>query len=187
MNQGANRKMKRNLKSSGGFSLLETLFAIIIFMVGIMALAAVLSAGIAYMNSSQQDFIAQQKATETVESIFTARDSGTLSFPSIQNVGNGVGIFLNGPLPLCDAGPDGIVGTADDNCALPDSIVAPGPDGILGTPDDIIIPLTNFRRTIVIANVPGNPALRTITVTVNYTVGRFNRQYTLNTLISAVF
>lgn len=167
--------------------MIETLFAIIIFMVAIMSLAAVLSAGVAYMNSAQQDFIAQQKATETVESIFTARDSGLLSFPSIQNVGNGPGIFLNGPLELCDPGPDGIVGTADDNCAIPDSIVAPGPDGILGTADDVVIPLTNLRRTIVIANVPGNPSLRTITVTITYTVGRFNRQYTLNTLISAVF
>jgi type II secretory pathway pseudopilin PulG len=180
-------RMNRDRNSSCGFSLIETLFAIIIFMVGIASLGAVLAAGIAYMNSSQQDFIAQQKATETVESIFTARDSGLLSFPSIQNVGNGAGIFLNGPLQLCDAGPDGIVGTADDNCALPDSIVAPGPDGILGTADDIIIPLSNFRRTIVITNVPGNPALRNISVTITYTAGRLNRQYTLNTLISAVF
>jgi hypothetical protein len=94
---------------------------------------------------------------------------------------------LNGPLELCDPGPDGIVGTADDNCAIPDAIVAPGPDGILGTPDDIITPLTNFRRTIVITNVPGNTALRSISVTITYTVGRFTRQYSTSTLISAAF
>jgi type II secretory pathway pseudopilin PulG len=180
-------QMEPKRHSTNGFTLIETLFSIIIFMVGILSLGAVLSAGIAYMNTSQQDFIAQQKATESVESIFTARDSGTLSFPSIQNVGNGAGIFLNGPAQLCDAGPDGIVGTADDNCAIPDAIVAPGPDGILGTADDIRTPLTNFRRTIVITNVPGNPALRTITVTINYTQGRLNRQYQVSTLISAVF
>lgn len=182
-----NNTQKRPRKNNAGFSLLETLFAIIILMIGVLSLGVVLSAGIAYMSASQQDFIAQQKATETVESIFTARDSGTLTFPSIQNVGNGTGIFLNGPLPLCDPGPDGIVGTADDNCALPDEIVAPGPDGILGTADDIKIPLSNFTRTITITNIPGNTSLRNINVTINYTAGRFNRQYTLNTLISAVF
>jgi type II secretory pathway pseudopilin PulG len=181
------KQMKRQCRGSAGFSLIETMFAIIVLAVGVLSLGAVLSAGIAYMNSSEQSFIAQQKATETIESIFTARDSGTLSFPSIQNVGNGAGIFLNGALELCDPGPDGIVGTADDNCAIPDAIVAPGPDGILGTADDIITPLTNFRRTIVITNVPGNTALRTITVTINYTVGRFNRQYSTSTLISAAF
>jgi type II secretory pathway pseudopilin PulG len=178
---------KQVRRGNRGFSLIETMFAIIVLMVGILSLAAVLGAGIAYMNSSQQSFLAQQKATETVESIFTARDSGTLSFPSIQNVGNGAGIFLNGPLPLCDPGPDGIVGTADDNCAIPDEIVAPGPDGILGTADDIHTPLSNFTRTIVITNVPGNTALRTITVTINYTVGKFQRSYSTSTLISAAF
>jgi type II secretory pathway pseudopilin PulG len=187
MSEGTQMRSKRHPHGNLGFSLIETMFAIVLLMVGVLSLGLVLSAGISYMNTSKQDFIAQQKAQETVESIFAARDTGVLAFPSIQNVGNGPGIFVNGALPLCDPGPDGIVGTADDDCTKPDSIVAPGPDGILGTADDVITPLGNFTRTVVIANVAGNSSLREITVTVSYRTGRVTRSYTANTLISAVF
>jgi hypothetical protein len=77
------------------------------------------------------------------------------------------------------------VGTADDNCAILDSIVTPGPDGKLGTADDVLIGLTNFTRTIAITSIPGTAEVRQITVTINYTAGRFNRSYTLTTNISA--
>lgn len=172
---------------NAGFSLLETLIAILVLSFGVLSLAAMLGAGIAYMNSSQSDFIAQQKASEAVESIFTARDSGALAWPAIQNAVNG-GIFLNGPLPLLDPGPDGIVGTADDNALKPDCILSPGPDGVLGDADDVCVPLQNFTRTIAITpNVNGNPNLRQITVTMNYRVGQFTRQYQLVTFISSSF
>jgi hypothetical protein len=104
------------------------------------------------------------------------------------NIGSAIcpnGIFTAAPTPLCDPGADGIVGTADDNCALPDSIVTPGPDGKLGTPDDVNIPLSNFTRTITITAIPGTTEVRQITVTITYTAGGFNRTYTLSTNISA--
>jgi len=154
---------------------------------GVLSLAAVLASGIAYMNSSQSDFIAQQKASEAVESIFTARDSGALLFAQIQNVSN-LGIFSDGPQKLCDPGLDGIVGTGDDDCTKPDCIQTPGPDGILGTADDVCMPLSTFTRTIAITtNVGGDANLRQITVTMNYTSGRFARQYQVVTYISATF
>jgi hypothetical protein len=104
------------------------------------------------------------------------------------NIGSAIcpaGIFTATPTQLCDPGPDGIVGTADDNCALPDSIVTPGPDGKLGTADDVSIALSNFTRTITITAIPGTTEVRQITVTINYTAGGFNRAYTLTTNISA--
>jgi hypothetical protein len=60
----------------------------------------------------------------------------------------------------------------------------------LGTADDVLIPLSKMQRTIVIAPVfdaAGNiePNVRTITVTMNYTVGRLIRTYTLVSYISA--
>jgi Tfp pilus assembly protein PilV len=72
------KQMKRQCVGSAGFSLIETMFAIIVLAVGVLCVGAVLSAGIAYMNSSEQSLIPQQKATQTIESIFTPRDSGTL-------------------------------------------------------------------------------------------------------------
>lgn len=174
-------------RTETGFSLMEVMFAILVLSFGVLSLAAVLASGIAYMTSSQSDFLAQQKAGEAIESIFTARDSGALLFSQIQNVSTG-GIFQDGPQQLCDPGPDGIVGTTDDNCALPDCIQTPGPDGILGTADDVCMPLSTFTRTIAITtSEAGNPNLRQITVTMNYAAGRFQRQYQVVTYISASF
>lgn len=167
-----------------GFTLLETMIALVVLGVGILSLAATFAAGVAYMNSSQNDFIAQQKAQEAVESIFTARDSNAIPFASIANTSNG-GIFQTGPMPLCDPGPDGIVGTLDDNCGIIDSIDTPGPDGVLGTGDDVLIPLSEFRRTITIA--PISPGLNSITVTMDYNVGNLKKTYQLVTYISSAF
>ena len=173
-------------KQEQGFTLIETMIAICVLAFGVLALAATFANGITYMVSSQDDFIAQQKAQEAVESIFTARDSSSVPFSSIANTTNG-GIFKVGPTPLCDPGPDGIVGTLDDNCSANaiDCIETPGPDGILGTADDVCIPLTNFTRTIAIT--PVSTGLNQITVTMNYRAGRLTRQYQLTTYISSSF
>lgn len=170
-------------ESYAGFTLLEVLIAMVVLSIGVLSLAAMLGDGLAYMGMAQYDYIAQQKAAEAVESIYTARDTGQTTWANINNVSNG-GLFVNGQTQLCDPGTDGIVGTADDNCAKPDSIILPGPDGKLGTADDVFVPLQTFRRTITIADVPNRPGLRTITVVINYTAGRFQRSYTLNTNIS---
>lgn len=173
---------KRNTRQSG-FTLMETMIALIILAVGVLALAGMLADGLAYMSMSQDEYIAEQKAAEAVESIYTARDVSQTTWANINNVSAG-GIFVDGPTQLCDPGLDGIEGTADDNCAIYDSIWTPGPDGKLGTADDVKMPLTNFTRTIVIAAVAGRPDLRQITVTITYTAARFRRTYTLVTNIS---
>jgi hypothetical protein len=159
------------------------MIAIVVLGIGVLSLAATFAAGITYMKSAQDDFIAQQKAQQAVESIFTARDMG-LPFASIANTANG-GIFLGGPQPLCDPGADGIIDTVDDNCNLPDSIWTPGADGVLGTNDDVRLGLGSFSRTVAIA--PAGPGLNQITVTVNSRVGQINRQYQLVTNISSSF
>jgi len=83
---------------------------------------------------------------------------------------------------LCDPGPDGIVGTADDNCAgLPDAILLPGPDGKFS--DAVRVPLSNFTRTITVTSI--NASLAQIQVVVTYSSGRWTaRSYTLTTNIS---
>jgi type II secretory pathway pseudopilin PulG len=170
-------------RSAAGFTLIEMMIAIGIIFSGILALAATLADGLAYMQMSKWDYIAQQKASEAVESIFTARDIGSQSWTSICNVGSGTNcIFLTGAQSLCDPGPDGIVGTADDNCATAaDAILVPGADGKFS--DAVRIPLSNFSRTITITAI--NASLDQLTVTVTYSAGRWkNRSYTLTTNIS---
>lgn len=172
--------------TSAGFTLIEAMIALVILAFGTLGLAAMMTDGIAYMNMSQADFLAQQKAEEAVESIFYARDSKIYSWAQLQNVGSGAGVFLVAPEVLCDPGPDGVVDTADDIAANVDVIYAPGTNGILTDPvNSKKMALSSYTRTIQIANVPGlDPNIRKITVTVRYTAGRFNRTYTLTSYIS---
>ncbi|HYL63936.1 MAG TPA: prepilin-type N-terminal cleavage/methylation domain-containing protein [Candidatus Methylomirabilis sp.] len=180
------KTLRKRSRRSTGFSLLEAIIAIVVLSVGVLSLAAVYAQGIMFANSTQFDYIAEKKAEEAVETIFTARDTKLLTWAQIQNASYG-GVFLDGPRPLLDPGQDGLVGTADDNAALPDQIiVGPGPDGILGTPDDEVINLNPWMtRTIAITPVQNEPNLRQITVTINYTLGQNQRTYTLITYISA--
>jgi type II secretory pathway pseudopilin PulG len=179
----------RNRKEQTGFTLLEAMVAIAILSFGILSLAAVYAQGIQVANMTQLDYIAEKKAEEAVETIFAARDSKLLAWTNIRNVtgsgGTSDGVFLVGAQPLRAAGADGLYGTADDVASQPDVVIlGPGPDHILGTSDDVVMPLTNMTRTIAIADVVGNSALRQITITMNYTAGKFTRQYMLISYIS---
>lgn len=178
--------MNRSRKRRGGFTLIEAMIAMVILAFGILSLSAVFTSGVQTSYNAQIEFIAQQKAQEAMESIFTARDTQTLSFSQIANVSNG-GVFLNGPQPLCNSGPDGIFGTADDVVSEPDTIViAPGPDGIFGTADDITINLNPWMtRTIAITqNVNNTPNLNQIVVTITYTYGGRTSTFVLTGYIS---
>jgi prepilin-type N-terminal cleavage/methylation domain-containing protein len=183
-----------------GFTLLETLIAIVVMSVGIIGVLAVFATAVATTQNAQENLIARQKALETMESIYTARNTQQINFSQIANISNG-GIFTDGATPLLYAGPDGLVNTADDAdfpasgaCpAGPECITLPGPDGILGTADDTAMSLANFQRQIKINSVleadgvTTDPNLKQITITVSYFTGGSNvpRSYTVNALISA--
>ncbi len=189
-------RMRRS--SQSGFTLIETMIAILVMTVGVLGLAGMLADGLAYMSMSQMDYIAQQKASEAVESIFTARDMGQATWDSICNVGSSIcssGIFINGPQPLCDPGADGVIGTADDFAGTAcaggtqgtDSILQPNSNGVLNSTTAIRVPLSTyqFQRTITITSpTSGLANLRKIQVTITYRAGRFSRTYTMNTYIS---
>jgi type II secretory pathway pseudopilin PulG len=180
------KKQPKISRRPAGFTLIEAMISLVILSFGVLSLAAVYAQGIMFASMTQYDYIAEKKAEEAVETIFTARDTKILTWAQIQNVSYG-GVFVDGPRPLLDPGPDGLVGTADDNAALPDTIIlGPGPDGILGTADDKVVNLNPWMtRTIAIAAVTGEANLRQITVTINYKVGRIQRAYTLISYISA--
>ncbi len=194
--------MQPTYQASGrrGFTLLETLIAIVVMSVGIIGLLAVFATAVATTQNAQENLIARQKALETMESIYTARNTQQINFSQIANISNG-GIFTDGATPLLYAGPDGLVNTADDvdfpasgACpAGPECITLPGPDGILGTADDTAMSLANFQRQIQINTVLEadgktiDPNLKQIVVTVSYFTGGSTvpRSYTVNALISA--
>lgn len=178
------RQAKRT-RLQEGFTLIETTIAILVLAWGVLSLAVQLCDALAYMEGSQADFIAQQKAEEALEAIFTAKYTSTISFAQIANT-NSVppGIFLPTAQPILQPGPDGLVGTTADSTAPSAYIINPGPDGLMGTADDIDMPLTDFTRTITITPT-SDPNLTSVSVTINYTAGRFQRSYTLSSFVSA--
>jgi len=173
-----------------GFTLLEVLISMVVLTIGLVSLMATIATAVWATQSTQEDMIAKQIATEAMESIFTARDTSQLTWSAIANTGTG-GIFVATPMPIYTAGTDGIIGTADDTTTgQPEVLVEPGPDGIVGTADDVKVPLNNYTRTIAIAQAvqAGVPVanLNTITVTVTYYTSHMNvpKTYVLQDFIS---
>ncbi|MGA2300757.1 MAG: prepilin-type N-terminal cleavage/methylation domain-containing protein [Candidatus Acidiferrum sp.] len=168
-----------------GFTLIEVMVAMAVLSFGVLSLVSIFTQGLRASYQTQIQYIAQQKAQEAMETIFTARDTRLVTSAQINNVSNG-GIFKDNAQPLYAPGPDGLFGTADDDSTNPDSIVvAPGPDGIFGTADDVSINLNPWMtRTILIAPVANTPNLKSITVTVNWTFEGQTFQYQISSLIS---
>jgi prepilin-type N-terminal cleavage/methylation domain-containing protein len=181
------RNNRRSRKESG-FTLIEVMVSMVILVVGVLSVADFFAQGLQASYQTQIQYIAQQKAQEAMETIFTARDTKILNWNQIGNTNNGNGgVFLTGAQPLCASGPDGLFGTSDDDTSTPDSItIAPGPDGIFGTADDKIVNLNPWMtRTIVITNLaPTNPNLSQVVITINWVYEGRQGQYILNSYIS---
>lgn len=169
-----------------GFSLVESLIAVTILAVGLLTMAAAFATGMRQMTGSNFDFIAREKAAEAIESVFTARDTKTVTWAEIRNVegesGTDGGVFLDGAQSLTQMGLDGLVNTEDDGEIL-ESVPQPGPDGLLGTGDDTPLTLSNFTREIEIRDL--GPTLRQMRVIVRYIVGGDEREYIIVTYISS--
>lgn len=164
-----------------GFSLLETMVALGILSTGLLAVAQVFATGLGTLSAAGPEIIARQKATETIESVYTARDTRTVTWDEIRNTDDD-GVFVGGEQPLRNAGADGLVNTEDDTEEI-ESITLPGADGELGTDDDIEQELSHFTRQIEIEDVTAN--LRQLRVTIRYLAGSVTREYVVETFISS--
>lgn len=188
-------------KRQNGFTLIETMISMVVLTVGSVGLLGIFGLAVKASQTSQQDMIARQVASEAIESIYTARNSSELSWSQIQNVSNG-GIFTNGYTTIQCAGTDGIVGTSDDTACLTASgstcpsggikcLSEPGPDGVMGTSDDVILSLSNYQRQILITPLldgNGNPiqTLNQVAVTISYNVAGSStpKTYVINEYVS---
>jgi prepilin-type N-terminal cleavage/methylation domain-containing protein len=192
------------LENEAGFSLIETMVAMAILATGLLSLAGVFVMGLNHLSNSSAALIAREKAREAVESVHTARDTRVITWCQIYNATfpritacstEPPGVFVNGAVPLRNAGPDGLVNTGDDVGI--EEAISPGPDNQLGTPDDIRTELRSYTREIeiteILTNGIPNPNLRRLRVRVRY--GRIvrvgtemlpERVYELTTYISAI-
>ncbi len=164
-------------KSSEGFSTIEVLAALFVVTIALTGLLALFGYAISTMTLMQDLLIAKQKSRETLESIYTARNTSQITFDMIQNVSASPGIFLDGYQPLKRPNPtsgtgDGLVGTADDGDI--EKLILPGPDGDLTTTiDNEYRVLDTFERQIQIspilfADSSVNPDVRRIMVSIRY-------------------
>jgi len=172
----------KRIKDQKGFSLIEFMIASVILIVGLLALLMLYTYALVTVTVADENSIAKQKARETLESVYTARNTSQVAFSMINNVSNG-GIFLDGPQPLTTSGGDGLVGTTDDGGI--EVMVTLGDDGILGTDDDETRVLDYFTRQIIISQPAGVSDLKTIRVVITYTTpSGLTQSFTVDSLIS---
>ena len=173
-------------KSESGFSYIDVMIALVILLVGILALLSGLSGSILQARGQEQQLLAKQIATSTMESIMSVKetDPARLGWNAVGNVGSNLdangnpqGIFVTGIQTVkTDAGPDEVIGTSDDT----------------GT----VVP--NMERRIVITDLcdPDRPSsictpagtfrikFRSVDVTVTYNVGALQRQEKISTVLT---
>jgi prepilin-type N-terminal cleavage/methylation domain-containing protein len=187
-------------QTEGGFTLIEVVISMAVLTIGLVSLLGVFGLAMAATQTSQQDMIAKQLANEALESIVTARNTSQLGWDDVQNTGStncpnsgatSCGIFLTGANPIYNPGADGMFGTADDAAAGLEILREPGPDGVYGNSNDILLPLTNYQRTILISALYDSnnnlvTTLRSVTIAVQYTTpqARLPKTYVLNSFIS---
>src|SRR5262245_460628 len=90
-----NAQRRRHVTARSGFGMLEATVASVILVVGLVGLAGLFSQSLTFLQYTREDLIAKQKAREALESVYSARNDGTIGFTGIQNVSNG-GIFVDG-------------------------------------------------------------------------------------------
>ena len=114
------KQFARKQAVEGGFTLLETMIAIVIMTVGLLAVIASFATAIKATSSAQEDLVARHKALDALESIYTARNSQQLPFASINNTA-AAAFSKRGAQPLLCAGADG-------HCRYGDESPATNPD-----------------------------------------------------------
>jgi hypothetical protein len=155
--------MKKHIHGESGFSLVETLISTGVLTVGALGMAAVFAQGLQSTATSPNELLATQKAAEAIESVFSARDSRTLTWAQVRNTSDG-GVFLGGARDMNLAGTDGLLNTGDTGETLESDN------------------LERFTREIRISDLSAD--LRTITVTIRYPAGSSYRTYVLTAYIS---
>ncbi|MEZ5345849.1 MAG: hypothetical protein R2681_09880 [Pyrinomonadaceae bacterium] len=170
-----------------GLTYIEVMIAIVILTVGILAQLSALTFSMIRVRENEQRNSARQIASSAIESIFAARDMGSINGLSNWNAVNlssttADGIFVPGWHPIRrDPGQDGIHGTNDDACFFNAECV------VTGYTNSSAVDL-NFEREIVITDIvePGFTKVRKkrIDVKVRYFVGQLLREEVISTVIA---
>jgi len=168
LNRRARSRKQRKGHDQSGFSLLEMVMATLILTIGLLGVASAIGYALLASNRGRGITNAKMLIVSIQEQMETLRDTGQLSFTEISNShvnGSNFSYFPTEFLPVSRyPGPDGVFGTNDD-------LVSPGPDGFYYTADDVTDPSwarPGVTRQILITQVPNEPLLKKIQVTLRY-------------------
>ena len=172
-----------------GFSLIETVIALVILTIGILTAMGAISFSWRLIQESEKATFSKEQARSTMETVFSIRDlqlfsetsENAYNWDSIQTKrGGNTGIFLDGWNPIRESpGIDGIYGTADDACAAPGNCTVGA-----YTNDSKII--DNFDQKIEITDINENGIVRKryIVVKIRYMVGSQMREIVESTILA---
>jgi type IV pilus modification protein PilV len=168
------RGKDRSRPSEAGFTLIETVIAMLILTIGLLGVAGAISYSIAASNMSRNVTSAKLLVTSILEQMQTLRNTKQLAYKQIANTGSvdNSGLtttfagFATGFNPVSTSpGADGIYGSCDDFST------AIGADNLWCTADDTknnALARPGFEYRIVITPFTTTPDLKKITVTIRY-------------------
>lgn len=158
-------------RSQAGFTLIEMTVAMLIMLIGLLALAATIAFALTVSNKGRSVTNTKLLVVSILEQMETLRNTKQLTYGQISNAGHvddtgATQTFAGFPNDFREVsvnpGPDGIFGTTDD-------LVDAGGDGTYGTNDDFVNPLlarAGYTRQIVITPLSDN--LKKIQVTLQF-------------------
>lgn len=175
----------RSERREDGFSYIDVLIALVIFMIGIVGYLTAMSAGIMQSRGQQYQLTARHIAATTLESIMAAKetDPNRLGWNAIGNIGSNV----------IDGVPRGVFLTGQNQ-----TFANAGPDEVVGTLDDAGDPYNGYTRTITITDIcdPDQPSyncptpgtmpvrMRRVEVKIDYFAGTAPRSETITTILT---
>ncbi len=183
-------------KSEQGFTYIDVMIAIVVLLVGILALLSAISGAIFQSRGQTEQLKAKQIAASTMESIIAIKEATAKSSDTLQlgwsrvgnegsnpnSAGNPQGIFVNGFHPVyATPGTDQIFGTADDGSDYPPATPVPGFQRQI-----VITDQCDLERPSYNCATPGSfdVKFRTVAITVTYYVGAVQRQERLMTTLT---
>ncbi len=158
-------------RSEAGFTLIEMVIAMLIMLIGLLALAATIAFALAVSNKGRSVTNTKLLVVSILEQMETLRNTKQLTYGQISNAGHvddtgATDNFAGFPNDFRDVsinpGPDGIFGTSDD-------LIDAGPDHTYGTNDDFVntaLARPGYSRQIVITPLSDN--LKKIQVTLKF-------------------
>lgn len=169
----------RKKTAESGFTILEVVCAAMVVTVGMLALLSLFALATTVAAGARLDTQARDQAQQVVESIFAARNAGSLSFNAIQNQSTDSvnGVFVDGYQNMYKAGADGVPGTTDDDTSSLQTDAAGNP-------------INNLKRQVLIQpvfltdGVTQNPNVRRLTVNMQYVAFGKTKSYSQQTYIS---